>query len=60
MIWLKTKGLQIEKKDNNVGYDCEIYLLQNHNFPVKLGQWADAHRISLDIFRRIETVYPLH
>ena len=55
MIWLKTKGLQIEKKDNNVVYDCEIYLLQNHNFPVKLGQWADAHRISLDIFRRIET-----
>jgi hypothetical protein len=37
---LKTNGLQIEKKDNNNNCDaCEIYLFQNHNFPVKIGQW---------------------
>jgi hypothetical protein len=33
---LKTNGLQIEKKD---GSTQELYLLENPNFPVHLGQW---------------------
>ena len=36
---LKTDGFQIEKKDNNVRCDCEIYLLDVSHPKVKLGQW---------------------
>jgi hypothetical protein len=37
---LKTNGLEIQKKDNTSQCDaCQIYLLENHNFPTKLGQW---------------------
>jgi hypothetical protein len=40
VLVLKTNGLEIQKKDNNNQCDaCQIYLLENHNFPVKLGQW---------------------
>jgi len=40
VLVLKTNGLEIQKKDNNSQCDaCQIYLLENHNFPVKLGQW---------------------
>lgn len=35
---LKTNGLQIEKKD---GSTQEIYLFENPNFPVQLGQWQE-------------------
>jgi hypothetical protein len=36
---LKTDGFQIEKKDNNVRCDCEIYLVDVSHPKVKLGQW---------------------
>jgi acylphosphatase len=36
---LKTNGFQIEKKDNNVGCDCEIYLKTTSTPTVHLGQW---------------------
>lgn len=36
---LKTNGFQIEKKDNNVRCDCEIYLVDVSHPKVKLGQW---------------------
>jgi hypothetical protein len=40
VLVLKTNGLELQKKDNNNQCDaCQIYLLENHNFPVKLGQW---------------------
>ena len=36
---LKTSGFQIEKKDNNVRCDCEIYLLTTSTPTVHIGQW---------------------
>jgi 3-keto-disaccharide hydrolase len=36
---LKTNGFQIEKKDNNVRCDCEIYLYDVSHPEVKIGQW---------------------
>jgi hypothetical protein len=36
---LKTNGLQIEKKDNNVGCDCEIFLKTTSIPTVHIGQW---------------------
>jgi hypothetical protein len=36
---LKTNGFQIEKKDNNVRCDCEIYLVDVSHPKAKLGQW---------------------
>jgi hypothetical protein len=40
VLVLKTNGLEIQKKDNNKQCDdCQVYLFENHNFPVKLGQW---------------------
>jgi len=40
VLVLKTNGLEIQKKDNNKQCDhCQIYLFENHDFPVKLGQW---------------------
>ena len=36
---LKTNGFQIEKKDNNVRCDCEIYLKATSTPTVHIGQW---------------------
>jgi hypothetical protein len=36
---LKTNGFQIEKKDNNVRCDCEIFLKTTSTPTVHLGQW---------------------
>jgi hypothetical protein len=36
---LKTNGFQIEKKDNNMRCDCEIYLYDVSHPKVKFGQW---------------------
>jgi Domain of Unknown Function (DUF1080) len=36
---LKTNGFQIEKKDNNVRCDCEIYLVDVPHPKVKLDKW---------------------
>lgn len=36
---LKTDGFQIEKKDNNVKCDCEIYLVDVSHPKVKFDQW---------------------
>jgi hypothetical protein len=36
---LKTNGFQIEKKDNNVKCDCEIFLQTTSTPTVHLGQW---------------------
>ncbi|PWU81637.1 MAG: hypothetical protein DLM72_05960 [Candidatus Nitrosopolaris wilkensis] len=36
---LKTNGFQIEKKDNNVRCDCEIFLKTSPTPTVHIGQW---------------------
>jgi hypothetical protein len=36
---LKTSGFQIEKKDNNVRCDCEIFLKTTSSPTVHIGQW---------------------
>jgi 3-keto-disaccharide hydrolase len=36
---LKTNGFQIEKKDNNVRCDCEIFLKTTSTPTVQIGQW---------------------